>query len=279
MRRPDIPARALLRALARGELYRGAGDRFVKTAPTFQTAVDSVPVAWASRLPLADVSAGQVELFDDARVTWAIEALGGVDGAACIELGPLEGGHSYMLERAGASRVMAVEANRDAYLKCLVVKELLGLSHCSFLCGDAVEYLRSTDDDFDVCWCSGILYHMAEPVQLLELISLRAPRLYMWTHYYDAAKLSDGQDKSKAFAGGQTAAGHHQGFTYELHRHRYGAATRLRGFWGGTEPYSNWLTLDDLLAALDHFGWDKIQTQVDEDHPHGPAVNLVATRS
>src|ERR1035437_9768331 len=56
------------------------------------------------------------------------------------------------------------------------------------------------------------------------------------------------------------------------------AAVRLGGFWGGTRAFSNWMTLDGLTGALEHFGWRDIQMQLDADHPHGPAVNLVAVR-
>lgn len=274
MRRPTLLPIRTLSARARGEFYRRADDRFVRIAPNHQTAIESVSVAWASRLPLTDVVTGDVSLFDDERVTWAVNTLGGVEGATCIELGPLEGGHSYMLEHAGAKRVTAVEANKDAYLKCLIVKELLDMSRCSFLCGDVTEYLAATDEHFDVCWCAGVLYHMVDPVRLLALISQRAERLYIWTHYYDRAKLAG----NSAFAQSETTSNHYNGFTYDLHRQRYGVATRFRGFWGGTHPYSNWLTLSGLLAALEHFGWHEVHTRLDEDHPHGPAVDVVATR-
>jgi hypothetical protein len=269
----------LLSALASGEMLKNGGERFVRGAPSPQTTIDAVSGTWASHLPLPGVRSGEVELFSDARVDWAIEALGGVNGARCVELGPLEGGHSYMLEKAGAVQVVAVEANKDAYLKCLVVKELLELQHCSFLCGDAAEYLKVTAEQFDVCWCAGILYHMVNPLELIDLVSQKASRLYMWTHYYDAAKLQTHESKGKPFASKQVSDTLYQGYRYQLHRHEYSFTTRLRGFWGGTQAYSNWLTLDGLLGALEHFGWSDIQTQVDEDHPHGPAVNLVALRT
>ena len=247
-------------------------------APSTQTALDTVPAAWASALPLPGTRSGTVNLFDDARVHWAIEALGGVEGASCLELGPLEGGHAYMLEQAGAANVTSVEANADAFLKCLVVKELLSMSRCAFLCGDVNEYLRATEQTFDVCWCAGILYHMVAPVELLELISRRASRLCIWTHYYDATKLPTDQDRGRAFREQIVTSGERDGFRYALHRHDYGTATRFGRFWGGNQTFSNWLTLDDLLGALEHFGWSGIETQLMEDHPHGPAVNLVARR-
>jgi hypothetical protein len=268
----------LLHALLRGGLRRRSGGRFATGVPSAQNAIDAVSVPWASRLPVAETTSGTGELFGDPRVTWAIQTLGGVAGASCLELGPLEGGHSFMLQEAGAAHVRAVEANKDAFLKCLVTKELLDLDRCSFLCGDVMEYLRSDSSPVDVCWCAGILYHMTEPVELLELISSRASRLYIWTHYYDEIKLSAGDDKSQAFAGRQKATIDRAGFQYTLHRHNYGVATRLGAFWGGVQAYSNWLSLPDLLGALEHFGWHVVQTQIDADHPHGPSVNLVAVK-
>jgi hypothetical protein len=278
MRLPGRRDVDFLHRLARGDLYWGRHERFATGAPSPQTALDAVPGGWASRVPLPGVIAGQSELFADPRVEWAIAELGGVDGAKCVELGPLEGGHSYMLERAGASQVVAVEANRDAFLKCLIVKELFGLQNCSFLRGDVTEYLNVTEDRFDVCWCAGILYHMVEPLQLIDLVSQRASRLYMWTHYYDASKLPPGEPKGRAFANGKSSEAVYQGYRHQLHRHEYGVATRFRDFFGGTRAHSNWLTFEGLMGALEHFGWTDIRTQVDEDHPHGPAVNLVALR-
>lgn len=268
--------RLRLQTLARGERY--SGGPFVVGAPSPQTTIDLIPGAWASRLPLPGVTAGQAELFADTRVDWAIDALGGVSGLRCLELGPLDGGHSYMLERAGASQIIGVEANKDAYLKCLIVKELLGLQRCRFLCGDAIGYLQETEDRFDACWCAGILYHMVEPIKLIHLISQRASRLYMWTHYYDAARLTPDQPKGKPFADGQTSEAVYEGYHYRLHRHDYRGGARLRRFWGGTQPYSNWLTLEDLLGALEHFGWGEIRTQLYEEHQNGPAVDVVAVR-
>jgi SAM-dependent methyltransferase len=77
-----------------------------------------------------------------------------------LELGPLEGGHSFMFERLGAREVIAIEANPRAYLKCLIIKELLDLRRVRFLCGDFLEYLRADGTDFDLVFASGVLYHM-----------------------------------------------------------------------------------------------------------------------
>jgi Protein of unknown function (DUF1698) len=252
---------------------------FAKTAPSAQTAVDAAPDAWASRFPppLEDVRAGEAPLFQDPRITWAFDRLGGVEGRTVLELGPLEGAHSYMAHVAGSSRVTAVETNPKAFLKCLIVKELLDLDRCSFLCGDALEFLSANQEQFDVCIACGILYHMVEPVRLIDLISRRAGRLIIWTHFYDDAALAN---KRLAKRLGTPQTMEYGGFAYRVHRHRYGLDTRFAGFCGGTQPYSHWLPREDLLGALAYFGWRDIEIAFEEkSHPNGPALALVATKS
>ncbi len=251
-----------------------AGGRFERAAPSPQTAVDAVPGLWASRFPppLADVRAGDAPLFDDPRIHWGFAQVGGVAGKRVLDLGPLEGAHSAMAHAAGAARVVSVEANREAYLKCLVTKELLGLERWSPRCGDALAYLAATDETFDVCIACGLLYHLAEPVRLIELIARRADSAIVWTHVYD--------EHAKALYGrkmGPAQEVEHAGFRHVVHRHRYGPSRRLAGFWGGTQPFSNWLTPESLLGALEHFGWSEVQTGFDEVHPHGRALTLAAT--
>ena len=97
----------------------------------------------------------------DPRVAWAITALGGVEGRQVLEVGPLEGGHTWMLEQAGAARVIAVEANARALLRCLIVKELVGLPRTTFLLGDALAYLDASPPPFDAALAAGVLSHDA----------------------------------------------------------------------------------------------------------------------
>ena len=73
---------------------------------------------------------------------WLVEQLGGVRDLSILELGPLEGGHTYWLEKMGAKSILALEANTRAFLKCLVVKEVYGLERAKFLCGDFMGFLR-----------------------------------------------------------------------------------------------------------------------------------------
>jgi hypothetical protein len=82
---------------------------YVRGAPDPQHALDAFAGEWLCRLPppFAELRAGSIEAFQDARISQWIAAIGGIAGRSVLELGPLEGGHSYMLEQAGAARIVA----------------------------------------------------------------------------------------------------------------------------------------------------------------------------
>lgn len=276
--------------LAVSHAVRPAGaDRFdlvnsyyVTSAPSPQNALDIFRGEWSSKLPppLDGCQAGHMELFQDGRITWLISEVGDLRGRHILELGPLEGGHSYMLERAGAESITAVEANTHAYLRCLVVKELLDMQRVKFLCGDCVEYLRSPDcPQFDIGVASGILYHVANPAELIALLAQHCQAyIFVWTHYYDDAwAKSQGFQKRFPFAEKNTYAG----FSHTLVRQYYDdKGLRAPSFCGGSRPFSNWMYREEILACLKYFGFSDLKVNFDHyDHPNGPAFAVLASRS
>lgn len=254
-------------------------DAYVHTAPSNQNAVNILRGEWASRFPGslgASIEAGQIPLFEDSRVVWAMKELGGVSGFRVLELGPLEGGHSYMLEQNGASHILAIEANTRAYIKCLITKELLTLQNVRFLCGDFVEYLSTTDQQYDLILGSGVLYHMRDPVKVLSLIAKHTSRLYLWTHYWDPRIHSDPNLRHKFPS---CHASEVQGFRHTLYRQEYQTSLDHLGFCGGSDVFSYWLNRDDLLKGLCYFGFCDLRIGCEQpDHPHGPCLGVVATK-
>ena len=92
---------------------------YVRKAPSAQQTVDLFAGKWASKLPepFAGVESGANLLFQDPKIAWAKEKLAelGVTlkGSSIVELGPLEGAHTYLLAKEGAASVTAVEAHGD----------------------------------------------------------------------------------------------------------------------------------------------------------------------
>ena len=146
-------------------------DIYCRTSPRPENAVNLFSGQWSSRLPapFLDLTGGGAALFEDGRIAWGVQSFGGVEGMRVLELGPLEGGHTFMLDRLGVSEIIAVEANTRAFLRCLVVKELLEIDHARYLCGDFNAYLNDAvaeGKSWDLCLAIGVLYHQQDPVAL-----------------------------------------------------------------------------------------------------------------
>lgn len=256
-------------------------DQYISEAPSAQNALDIFAGEWSSKFPEhlnLKTLPGFAPLFEDFRITWAHTLFGGFSGQKVLELGPLELGHSYMLHQLGAERIDAVEANTRALLKCLIVKEILSADRVHLMLGDFVEYLRQTSESYDWVVASGVLYHMKDPLEVLDLISQRASRLLLWTHYYDL----DAIDSSKRLAGkfGSPELILRNGVTIQIARYEYQEALNWSGFCGGSAEYSKWIAKDSLIEYLGALGYNEIEIGEDnKDHPNGPAVLLCAHKS
>jgi hypothetical protein len=255
-------------------------DQFITSAPNLQDTVDIFKGEWSSKLPesLGELHTGSVGLFNDARIEWAAQQLGGFENKTVLELGPLEGGHTSMIEHYGAASITAIESNTHAYLKCLIVKEILGLQRAHFLYGDFIEFLKSNSASFDIGIASGVLYHMRNPVELIALLAKTCNRLFIWTHYYDEAILSANPHLSHKFSEGVPEK--YGDFSHTLYRQEYKEALNWTGFCGGNAPHSQWMNRDDILRCCKHFGFDEIQTHFEQpDHPNGPSFAFVAVKN
>jgi hypothetical protein len=172
---------------------------------------------------------------------------------------------------------MAVESNPRAYLKCLVFKEIVGLSRARFLCGDFVEYLRNSPLRADLVVASGVLYHMSNPVELLHLISRITDCVFIWTHYFDEAAIVGKPDLRRKLNGAHEA--NHEGFRHKLYRYDYLSSFGRKRFIGGPAPSAFWMEKQAIIDCLRSLQFRSIATNFDEpNHQDGPALALVARR-
>jgi hypothetical protein len=253
-------------------------DQYITAKPSAQNALDIFRTEWSSELPAeTGLKAGHAALFADQRLVWAAQQLGGFAGYRVLELGPLEAGHTYMLERGGAASVLAIEANTRAYLKCLIIKEVLNLTRARFMLGDFVAYLRESDEHFDLCLASGVLYHMLNPVELIYLATKVSDKLLLWTHYYDPQVIAANPNLAGKFS--QTIETTYRGFQHTLHQYAYLDALNWEGFCGGSTPHSFWLTKEEILACLRYFGLRDLRIEFDTlEHPNGPAFCVLGMK-
>ncbi len=255
-------------------------DAYVLTEPSAQNVLDIFKGEWSSRLPDEFgliTEPGTARLFEDERVEWAEETFGSFSNWKILELGPLEGGHSYMFQSRNARKVVAIEANTRAFLKCLCIKEILNLDRVEFKLGDFMSFLEKNTSKYDMVFASGVLYHMEEPIKLLKLISKAAERLFIWTHYYDNSLISDRKELRHKFS--PISLLEYDGVLYEYSTQSYKESLNWLGFCGGPKPVSKWLTRDSIIKALKHYGFKDIKIGFDhQGHPNGPAFAICAQK-
>jgi hypothetical protein len=252
-------------------------DRYVAGLPSAQTAVDALP-GWNMALPPSvGVKAGEVPFYEDPRIHWALAQFGPLAGRSVLELGPLEASHTFMLERARPAKLDAIEANSLSFLRCLVVKELLGLKIARFHLGDFMAWLEQRPDRYDLIVASGVLYHMVEPVRLLEAIAARADAMYLWTHYASDAAMPKG-DPRRMFISEPDVI-ECRGVRVRRYRRSYLGAWKEQSFCGGMHDLHHWLERDDILALLAALGFADLSIAHDDPgHRNGPAFSIFARR-
>jgi hypothetical protein len=284
--------RALIRLsiLSNKAAYRLLGDRhagmtgallddYVPEAPAHQNAVDSLP-GWTHALPPNfKIKAGAAASYSDPRIHWALKQYGDIKDRRILELGPLEASHTYMIDQLAPRSIDSIEANKTAYLRCLVVKEILGLKNAHFFLGNFVPWLEEDNREYDLIIGSGVLYHMQDPIKLLCLIAQRCDAFYLWTHYFDENLMPIGDPRRKPFVG-DVKIEDRLGLKVRLHARSYFSAWQSKAFCGGPYDLHYWLERDDIIAVIKAMGFNDIQISHEEpQHQNGPSFSVFARRS
>lgn len=177
-----------------------------------------------------------------------------------IELGSLEGGHSFPLARMpGVEEVVAIEGRRANMERSAFVQKLLGDTKVRFIHANLEDFDVRDLGDFDAAYCVGLLYHLPAPWELLEEVAAVAPGILLWTHYAEPHRAKSERNGYK-------------GWCYR----EWGFATEPLS---GLSLSSFWPTREELLRMIADAGFPN-QTILEEQpfHPHGPALTLVARR-
>jgi len=180
------------------------------------------------------------------------------DVKTILELGSLEGAHTFILAgRPGVRRVLALEGREANLRKARFVQELLRIRNAEFTQANLEQTRLAEFGKFDAVFCSGLLYHLPEPWKLIEQLPAISPALFIWTQYAPEEEAID-------VAPGLRGKIHGEG----------GADEPLSGM----SPTSIWLTLASLREVLRASGYTKIEIIADDmAHANGPAVTIGAT--
>ncbi len=197
---------------------------------------------------------GSVSLDDDRRVRQFFEAF--PDARTVLELGSLEGAHTFQLAARAGAHVTAVEGREENLERARFLQRLLAVDNVAFHLADLETARLASFGRFDAVFCCGLLYHLPEPWRLLDDLASASDNVFIWTHV--------ASDEA-----GDVEIGDLRGCWYE----EGGRADMLSGL----SPRSFWLTLDSLLDRLTRGGY-AVEVLDEQAHQHGPAVTLAARR-
>ncbi len=252
-------------------------DEYVTKVPCAQNVIDVLP-GWNGALPnSAGAIAGKVDLRNDPRILWAMEQFGGIAGLKILELGPLEASHTFMLESHGAALIHSVEANKLAFLRCLVVKELMGMKVSKFFLGDCQKWLENSGETYDFIIASGIFHQVQDPVRLLEFIALRTPAFFLSTPYAsDTIRRANDQEPNASTG---TVEKRH-GLQLRYYERSYRGAASDEGVPEPVDETCRLFERDDILALIRVLGFDDIRVAHDiASHKTGSSFSIFARRT
>jgi SAM-dependent methyltransferase len=222
---------------------------------------------WLTRYLIGDQEyGGHLDYWRDPRLALFAQAFPRV--RTILELGSLEGGHSFELaRRPGVERVVAIEGREDNVDRARFVKDVLGLSHVEFVVANLEEYPLAPLGRFDVVFCSGLLYHLPKPWLLLKRIAGISDQVFIWTHYATDAMVATGWRLALKRLLRRPA-----GYTF--------GESGLKDPLSGMSATSFWPTLDGLRRMLARAGFTEQRVlNVELEHPHtGPAITLAASK-
>lgn len=258
-------------------------DSYVNSAPSDEFAINLFKGEWSSHLPgFPDAISGSSPLFDDQRMHAWIKKITEFNPHSVsepyafkiLELGPLEGGHTYMLSLKGWD-ITAIESNCRAFMKCLIAANIYR-TRARFMLGSFEEYFKSLSPDvvFDFICCSGVLYHLKKPSETFRRILMHTKSIGIWSHFGNQELLNQlpdrfSQDTYFDTISGQAMVGYKQ---------YYGSALDLASFCGGGQDYSIWMSKEQILGLLVEYGFT-VEIQGINDSPAGPNITLFAHKS
>ncbi len=199
---------------------------------------------------------GNFDAMKDVRVKQFFEIFPNIKSV--VELGSLEGGHSFALAQSSTvERVTAIESRDVNIERAKFVKSILDDKKVDFLQADIEKLNFAQLGKFDAVFCSGLLYHLPRPWELIPQLAKISPNIFIWTQVSEEAK-------AKKMREGWRGKFYREGGIFDP--------------LSGMSKKSFWFSLGSLINILTTNGYKEVKIiENNLSHPNGAAVTLAAT--
>ncbi|MCL5268544.1 MAG: methyltransferase domain-containing protein [Bacteroidetes bacterium] len=160
-------------------------------------------------------------------------------GGAVLEIGSFEGSHTLRLvQNPRIESVLGLEGRDYLVRRSKLIKSISGSDKMNFVQCDFETEDISSYGEFDAVFCSGLLYHLSKPWELIEKITAITDNLFLSTHYAKTGSISLHDLEGEYY---------HEGpFEDPL---------------SGLTPQSFWPTYDSLTRVLENNGFRVINAR------------------
>ncbi|MBF0232559.1 MAG: methyltransferase domain-containing protein [Desulfamplus sp.] len=192
-----------------------------------------------------------------------------------LELGPLEGHWSILIEKMGAKENISLEAKQKNYIKCMRIKNKYGLSHTKFYQLDIEDlYNHKTippfTGKFDLIFCIGLFYHLPNPPKALTWFLSQSDTLFLGTHYVEK-QFIECYHQEGIFS---DASVDYRGESYKGKWY----SENVEADSSGMSPHSFWPYEVDLIRMLEQAGYQQIQVLGKDYLNNFPHITILAKR-
>lgn len=193
----------------------------------------------------------RVYTLDDFRVA-ELSRRGLLEGSSVVELGCYEGAHTVCLGLAGANPITAVEGRIESLAAAMVRCGVYGVKADFVLADVESSFVSSfTWPVADVYFNCGLLYHMADPLPVLQRSCRSASKaLLLDTHYAKNAKDA------------------YRGLLVKRQK-------EIEHPKSGMREYSLWMMLEDIVAVIRR-SFKNVEVS-DRIEQNGPRATIIAT--
>ena len=112
------------------------------------------------------------------------------------------------------------------------------MDNVKFVLGDFCKFLEKPSEFFDFIIASGVLYHLKNPIQILELILSQTKHVLIWTHYYDELLIDSNEDQKRKIIPQDDFE--YSGKKYSTVSYSYNESKEWDGFCGGMNDSATW---------------------------------------
>ncbi len=181
------------------------------------------------------------------------------DSRSILDLGSLEGGQTFQLAKRPGISVLGIEGREANVEKAEYVKGIMDVRNVRFACANLENTPLARYGTFDAVFCSGLLYHLPKPWELIREIGGISKKIFIWTH------IAKPEQVVKTING-------YSGYDYM----EFGLKDPLSGL----SPYSFRVSRGSMMDMLINNGFYNIKVYEDNrDHPHGPCITLGAWKN